>query len=858
MGESGMSGRRNRTIALRLVSYVLAVFCALACAAMPAYASTSSEMSDDGQDYGWLYRQADVLYSIADDSAQLWRRNDAWYLTEKHRDVANVAAFCSLYEDGTLFIHSGAEIGGAPVCLEVVIRSGSARPRVMSSGNFLGKSTNPYPRLPFLKSVDDETGLRYQPSDVTRVVIAADAVGHWSAPSGADTDMDRLFEGCSNLEEAEGLQFLPSSTATSLALMFAGCRKVEELDLSGFDTAACEDLSGMFDGCESLTTLCLGPGWTQETALARTGDKALATFPVPMRRLENDAAFRRGDVIPDGPGTYEVDWRIADRLSLDQATIALGENEDVRAVTGREVFTARYTGGELRPSVTVTMDGVSLEDDDFVVGFRNNREVTGAHDLATVVVEGKGDYCGTATTSFAIEDVSAYAFLYGDGTLCLKAGHGLPSAKQVSTSEGPEASWRWYDYDDDAAGSQVPWASVAGKVRRVVVDPSFASVSPTTMAGWFAGCAALERVEGLANVDASRAGSLAGLFRGCAKLGELDLSGLKTSCVADFSGLASGCSSLERLVLGDLDLTNAKTTAGPLGGCGALNEVVCGEGFRNAELASARLALPKEAYRTSPGYARAAAGSAVPDGAGTYRLRNLALQLCTVEMDRDTYACTGKPIKPRMTVRLGGVALREGADYAVAYEDNVYPGNVTPKATVRGRGVFSGGLVVPFRIVSRVTKVGDRLVIRNRTGTFVVKVTKVSRNGRAAQVAVVSVDAAPGVKSMSLPSECTVGNVKVSVTTVSSKLTGRFRNVTSVVIGAKVTTIGAKAFSRAAKVRTLVVKSARLRTVKNCLSGSRVTKVKTKVSLSSAKRRTYKKWFTSRSTVGKSVTYSYG
>lgn len=814
----------------------------------PALASTSSEMSDDGEDYGWLYRNGDTLYDLEDGTPCYVTVGGRWY--KSCWDRGDRQACGMIYPDGTMYLCGCV----AEVDLDAAIASGRpASPSSVTVGGWFEEAPPARnPRLICLAQTDPKSGQRYAPSYIKRVCIDAEFA---SDSQFHDADiikfLDGTFEGFCNLEKADGLEYLPTSLALNMARMFAGCSKIEELDLAGFDTARCEDFTGMFDGCASLTTLCLGKGWTQEEARTKTGEGALATFPVAMRRDEDSTAFAQGEVIPDGAGTY----RVVERTHIKQATVEFGEADYVRAVAGRETFTARYTGEELRPSVTVTMDGTSLsEGEDYLISFYDNIEVG----MATVKLEGLGRCYGAVTLTFNIEDVSAYAFLYGNGTLCLKAGHGLPSAKQASTGEGPETSWRWYDYDDDAAGSQVPWAGDAGKVRRVVVAASFSAFAPATMAGWFAGCENLTGVEGLANVDASRAGSMAGLFRGCTKLGELDLSGLKTSCVADFSSLASGCSSLERLVLGDLDLTDAKTTADFFGGCVRLNEFVCDSGFRNAGLGEARLALPKEAYRTEPGYARVGAGAPVPDGAGAYRLRNLALQLCTVEMDKDTYTCTGKPIKPKMTVRLGKVTLREGADYTVAYESNIYPGSITPKATITGKGVFSGGLVVPFKIVSRVTQVGDRLVIKNRTGTFVVKVTKVSKDGKAAEVAVVSVDAQPAAKYLSLPSECTIGNVKVSVTTVSSKLTGNFRNVTSVVIGAKVTTIGSKAFSKATKVRTLVIKSARLKTVKNCLSGSKVTKVKTKVSLSNTKRRTYKRWFTSRSTVGKSVTYSYG
>ena len=73
---------------------------------------------------------------------------------------------------------------------------------------------------------------------------------------------------------------------------------------------------------------------------------------------------------------------------------------------------------------------------------------------------------------------------------------------------------------------------------------------------------------------------------------------------------------------------------------------------------------------------------------------------------------------------------------------------------------------------------------------------------------------------------------------------GRFANVSQVVIGPKVTRIGAWAFYNAPSVERLVIKSKRLKSVRDCLAGSNVWEVWTKASLSKSKRKKYKRWFT--------------
>jgi hypothetical protein len=113
------------------------------------------------------------------------------------------------------------------------------------------------------------------------------------------------------------------------------------------------------------------------------------------------------------------------------------------------------------------------------------------------------------------------------------------------------------------------------------------------------------------------------------------------------------------------------------------------------------------------------------------------------------------------------------------------------------------------------------------------------------------------LKTMAIPDQCTISGAKVNITAVTSKLVGPVKNVSCVAIGAKVVTIGVSAFAKAPKVKKLLVKFARLKSVKNCLKGSKVRNVETRVHLWKTRKATYKRWFTNMS--GKSgVKFTYG
>ena len=378
------------------------------------------------------------------------------------------------------------------------------------------------------------------------------------------------------------------------------------------------------------------------------------------------------------------------------------------------------------------------------------------------------------------------------------------------------------------------------------------------LGGMFQGCISLTSVD-FAGSSFPAATSLANFFSGCRALVNLDISGLSAPRAQDLSGFLAGCSQLETLAVGGLASAGKADMSGLLASCPKLATLTTTAAFRNAAAAGSKLKFASRAYRTGPSYARQEAGSAVPNGAGEYRLRDLALQFAKVVMQSSKYTCTGKAIKPAVRVMLGDVELQEGEDYTLSYKNNVYPGKAS--VTIKGKGALSGGLVAPFRVVAQTTKAGDRLVYETDEAIFTVELTKVvKKNGvvKSAKASLVGVKVkAPALRSMSIPDSCTVGGVKITITEVNSKLTGQFKNVRNVWIGPKVVKIGARAFAKAPKVRKLYVKSARLTSVRNCLKGSKVKEVETRVHLSKSRQKTYRKWFTQKS--GRAgVKFTYG
>ena len=69
--------------------------------------------------------------------------------------------------------------------------------------------------------------------------------------------MERMFNGCQNLEEIKGINNFNTSNVIEMNCMFQKCNKLEILDLSKFNTTNVSNMENMFNGCDSLIYLDL-------------------------------------------------------------------------------------------------------------------------------------------------------------------------------------------------------------------------------------------------------------------------------------------------------------------------------------------------------------------------------------------------------------------------------------------------------------------------------------------------------------------------------------------------------------------------------------------------------------------------
>ena len=113
---------------------------------------------------------------------------------------------------------------------------------------------------------------RIEGGSVKKVVVKSDIVSNYESYNiiptsvveasfkGSNTsnvtDMSSMFNGCSSLTSLDVSNF-NTSNVTSMYYMFYGCNGLTSLDLSGWNTSKVNNMNSMFSNCNNLTSLDL-------------------------------------------------------------------------------------------------------------------------------------------------------------------------------------------------------------------------------------------------------------------------------------------------------------------------------------------------------------------------------------------------------------------------------------------------------------------------------------------------------------------------------------------------------------------------------------------------------------------------
>ena len=127
-------------------------------------------------------------------------------------------------------------------------------------------------------------------------------------------------------------------------------------------------------------------------------------------------------------------------------------------------------------------------------------------------------------------------------------------------------------FDVNAEGYYPGWLQMAGVVKYVVFDSSFAAARPTSTRFWFAGMD-LESITGLSYLNTSEVVNMAYMFSSCFNLTSLDLSSFNTSKVTNMEGMFDNCANLINLDLSSFNTSKVTNMEYMFHDCRALTSV---------------------------------------------------------------------------------------------------------------------------------------------------------------------------------------------------------------------------------------------------------------------------------------------
>lgn len=117
--------------------------------------------------------------------------------------------------------------------------------------------------------------------------------------------------------------------------------------------------------------------------------------------------------------------------------------KDISHATVSEIADREYTGGEIRPEITVTSDGKELRENvDYTVEYLNNIE----SGTASVIIRGIGNYSGVTEKSFRIYKNSVYSFTVFSETNMTETYNGSPLKPKMEVYFGSELLKEGVDY----------------------------------------------------------------------------------------------------------------------------------------------------------------------------------------------------------------------------------------------------------------------------------------------------------------------------------------------------------------------------------------------------------------------------
>ena len=239
-----------------------------------------------------------------------------------------------------------------------------------------------------------------------------------NAPSQLETIETQSFMACESLSTVG----IGGNVTTVKSQAFADCTNLETAVIADSVTEIAEDA---FDGCDKLTIYCAVDSYAH--SYAQTQGIKVSTFviaPIPNQTFTGFEIEPEVSVTASGDTLNEnIDFGVtyANNVNVGTADVNVKGKGDFRMFASRANFTIvtkniantviaeipvqDYTGNAITPVITITDGGKVLrEGTDYNVIYENNVN----NGTATVKIKGIGNYSGSKSVSFEIDELDVF------------------------------------------------------------------------------------------------------------------------------------------------------------------------------------------------------------------------------------------------------------------------------------------------------------------------------------------------------------------------------------------------------------------------------------------------------------------
>ena len=379
------------------------------------------------------------------------------------------------------------------------------------------------------------------------------------------------FLFCKNLKTIIGITNLKTDNVADMTGMFYGCSSLTSLDLSSLNTSSLKTMFGIFQDCYGLKSINL-------TNFKTDNVEEMGQLFLNCSSLESlDVSGFNTDGVSS---MFNMFSGCSSLNSLDLSNFNTKKVKNMAQMfRGCSNLTTIFVGSNWSTEV-ITQSTRMFQDCTSLVGGAGTAFDANHIEKAYAHIDGGTANPGYFTDKNAtpIEDGSEPYAVLSDNYTVLTFYYDSKKESRGGLSVGPFA-----DEKDRA------WNNYRLSISSVVFDKSFANCTTlTSTAYWFYECSNLTDITGISNLKTDHVTDMMFMFHGCESLTSIDVSGFKTDNLENMQGMFFRCEQLTSMDLSGFNTEKVTNMSALFSRCEGMTSVDL-SGFKTDLVTSMRL-----------------------------------------------------------------------------------------------------------------------------------------------------------------------------------------------------------------------------------------------------------------------------